>query len=75
MGIDWQIVVALACVAGAVFILARRVHGWWKGGAGGGCGSGCQTCSVKDSSAPAVKPLVTLELGRPKSTNGRPGTP
>jgi hypothetical protein len=70
---DWQQVVALACVAGAVLLLGRRVQKWWKGSAGGGCGTGCQTCAVNDSaSSPARKPLVTLDLRPPKSVDTPP---
>jgi hypothetical protein len=59
---DWQQIVALICVAGAVVLLARRVLRWWSAPAESGCGSGCQSCAVKDASAPSVKPLVTLNL-------------
>jgi hypothetical protein len=70
---DWQQVVALACVAGAVFLLGRRVHRWWKGAADGGCATGCQTCAVKDpASAPARKPLVTLDLRQPEARDMPP---
>jgi hypothetical protein len=61
---DWQQIVALACVAGAIFLLGRRVRGWWKGSSAGGCASGCATCSVKNASAPVSKPLVTLSLSQ-----------
>jgi hypothetical protein len=65
---DWQQIVALACVAGAALLLCRRVIRLWKGSAEGGCGSGCQTCAVKDpASGPARKPLVTLDLRPPEA--------
>jgi hypothetical protein len=69
---DWQQITALICVAGAVFLLARRVQRWWSAPAEGGCGSGCQSCAVKDASAPALKPLVTLDLGPPDLREASP---
>jgi hypothetical protein len=66
---DWQQVVAVACVIGAVCLLCRRVYSWWKAADGAGCGSGCSTCSAKDSLvAVNSKPLVALDLRRPEKS-------
>jgi hypothetical protein len=59
---DWQQIVALAFVAGAVFLLGRRAYRWWKGSTAIGCATGCQTCAMKEPSAPAGKPLVALSV-------------
>jgi hypothetical protein len=70
---DWQQVVALMCVAAAVFVLGRRAHRWWKTSAAGGCASGCHSCSEKNPSAPVHKPLVTLELNDRARLSDEPG--
>jgi len=66
---DWQVIVALLCVGGALAMLARRVLALWRGGGAkhGGCGtSACGGCSP---SGPAqqvnlgkARPLVELDL-------------
>jgi hypothetical protein len=72
MAWDWQQVVAVACVAGAVYLLCLRVRRWWKSAAEGGCGSGCSTCSAKDALTQLErKPLVTLDLRQPEKSDGR----
>jgi FeoB-associated Cys-rich membrane protein len=60
---NWQIIVALACVAGAVMLLTRRAWRLWKGRSAG-CGSGCQSCPAGQATEErtAVKPLVTLNV-------------
>jgi hypothetical protein len=73
MAWDWQQVVALACVVGAVFLLFRRARRLWNGAPGGGCGSGCSSCSAKDTlSQLERKPLVTLDLRRPEKPGDLP---
>jgi hypothetical protein len=59
---DWQQLVALLCVAVALFVLGRRGWRLWKGRAQPG--GACATCPVHEgSTAPQAKPLVTLDLG------------
>jgi len=59
---DWQQLVALICVAAALFVLGRRTWRLWKGRAQPG--GACATCPVHEgSTAPQAKPLVTLDLG------------
>jgi hypothetical protein len=69
---DWQQIVALAFVAGAVFLLARRAYRWWTDSTATGCASGCQSCALKDSAAPARKPLVALSLPQRNSGKSQP---
>jgi len=67
---DWQLIIALACVALAVAILVRRTVRLWRDKTGSGCGSGCGSCPASQEGASA-KPLVTLEIG-PRDTNRTP---
>jgi hypothetical protein len=61
---DWQQLVALLCVAVALFVLGRRSWRLWKGTSR--AGSACASCPVHEGSkAPQAKPLVTLELRAP----------
>jgi len=62
MTANWQLVVALACVALAVAILVRRAVRLWNDKTGSGCGSGCGSCPASQEGTSA-KPLVTLEIG------------
>ncbi len=61
---DWQLLVALVCVAAALFVLGRRGWRLWTGSAR--AGGGCASCPVHEgATASQAKPLVTLELGLP----------
>jgi hypothetical protein len=69
---DWQQLVALICVAAALFVLGRRTWRLWKGRAQPG--GACATCPVHEgSTAPQAKPLVTLDLRLPAVGNGAAG--
>ncbi len=58
-GVDWQIVVSLLIVGGAVFILLRACVRLFSGHSAGGCGSaGCSDCSADGADR---KELVTLQ--------------
>ena len=65
---DWQLVVALACVSAALFVLGRRTWQFWKNASRGKCG-GCSACPVQEGSTiPQSKPLIMLDLH--SATNG-----
>lgn len=57
--IDWQTLIALVCVLGAVAVIVRRVWGFLHP-VGNGCGGGCVGCGSKGQAADAG--LVTLSL-------------
>jgi len=66
---DWQQLVALLCVAVALFVLGRRGWRLWKGRAQPG--GACATCPVHEgSTAPQAKPLVALDLRLPTASGG-----
>jgi hypothetical protein len=63
---DWQQLIALLCVAAALFVLGCRSWRLWKGT--GRPGGACASCPVQEgSNAPQAKPLVTLDLRTPSS--------
>lgn len=56
---DWQLAVALACVAGALVVIARRVRELFGGNPGRGCGTkSCGGCSA---------PPTLVKLGEQKT--------
>jgi hypothetical protein len=64
---DWQQLIALLCVAAALFVLGRRSWRLWKGT--GRPGGACASCPVQEGAkAPLAKPLVTLDLNSPGAT-------
>jgi hypothetical protein len=65
MNWDWQQLIALLCVAVALFVLGRRVVRLWRGASKPGCGA-CATCPVQEgATVPQSKPLVALDLRSP----------
>jgi hypothetical protein len=67
---DWQQLVALLCVAAALFVLGRRGWRLWKGASRPGCGT-CAACPVHEGSTVSqTKPLVALDLRVPGAGNG-----
>ena len=74
-GWDWQLTVALVCVAAAVFVLARRAIRLLQNRRAGRCGcGGCGTCLFGESSRWTVKrkPLVPVSsLETPDEESGR----
>jgi len=61
---NWQPILALVCVAGAVILLIRRAVRLWTGRSGCGCDSGgCEDCpsSGLESQGVVRKELVSLE--------------
>ncbi len=60
---DWQLAIALLCVAVAMLAVVRRVVNLVRGEASSGsCGTGCGTCPSKASSSNEPAQLVSLEL-------------
>jgi hypothetical protein len=51
----WQTVVALLIVAGAVFLLVRRIRNRLKKGVPPACSCGCSECEVSNSCGEAVQ--------------------
>jgi hypothetical protein len=66
--LNWQLPVALLCVAWAAFVLLRGGVKLLRGRSAGSCGtSGCGSCSSKDAAsakndaAAAERPFVSLD--------------
>ena len=66
---DWQTVVALACVAGAGALIARRCWRYLHP-VEGGCGGGCVGCG--SSKAGSAGEMVTLSLPQKTEEVQRP---
>ena len=61
---NWQPILALVCVAGAVILLIRRTIRLWTGHGGCGCESGgCQKCPSNEADPQGIvrKNLVSLD--------------
>jgi hypothetical protein len=63
MTLDWQIAVALVCVAVALVLLSRRVRAFFRENASGKCGSSCGGCASppKLVNLGEMKAFVSLE--------------
>lgn len=64
---DWQLALALICVAWAMVALVRRMRRWLFGKAALGCGpTACDRCAnqPKPDSSPAEPQLVSIRLPR-----------
>jgi hypothetical protein len=63
MQLDWQTILALAIVAGAAVVLARRAQRLLAGRGKGGCQAGCGGCA-NESTGTGMKrrPVVELPL-------------
>lgn len=68
MFFDWQTLIALMIVAGAIAWLLRRVSRWWYGGDLPASSGGCGGCSQKNSPCGSQRvkelPLVGLQIDK-----------
>lgn len=60
---DWQLVIALLCVAVAMLAVGRRAVNLIRGNASSGsCGTGCGSCPSNGATTGPPAQLVSLKL-------------